>query len=284
MSWQATAWALRQTCGLPGLKLTLLALAAYADRSGMAWPTQKVLAEVTEQSHDSVQRHVDELERLGLISVDRSRRRGGQHQVFRYQLKTGPHLAYSNQAAQSVVLNTHAAYRPVRTVRPHHYANDPPTTTQMTPKSTAFAEQNQQLKPAETSLEETSRIDGYCGKPQETSILSVDKETSAAAAAQPLETSKEVAERPSRDELQAKYPDLLLPKLKRMPLHDLPQRPERDHDQQSQTTPEPEPQSANDVANVVPSASLLRIELAKRLRRSVSDEEVEAYIAQQAKA
>jgi hypothetical protein len=152
----------------------------------------------------------------------------------------------------------------------------------MTPKSTAFVEQNQQLKPAETSLEETSRIDGYCGKPQETSILSVDKETSAAAAAQPLETSKEVAERPSRDELEAKYPDLLQPKLKRMSLRDLPQGPDRDHDQRWQATPEPEPPPAAEP--LMPSASLLRIELAKRLRRPVSDAEVDAYIQQQAKA
>ena len=40
MSWQATAWALRQKTGSSGCKLLLLTLANYADDTGCCWPGQ----------------------------------------------------------------------------------------------------------------------------------------------------------------------------------------------------------------------------------------------------
>lgn len=67
MSWQATAWALKQRTGSPGCKLMLLTLANYADDTGCCWPSQETLSHDTEQSLDSVQRYLKKLEKLGLI-------------------------------------------------------------------------------------------------------------------------------------------------------------------------------------------------------------------------
>jgi hypothetical protein len=277
-----------------------MTLAAYADRSGMAWPTQKVLVEVTELSHDSVQKHVALLEQSGLISIERPKPRGGQRQGFKYQLKTSTLRAARSQAAQSV-------QKPARLERDHHHvqsgvaqssypqgyhAHSVSTTTLSAAHHHAvsfskgsFAEQNQQLKPTETSLKTKSINDVTVAQAPETSTAKTP-ETSISnlileeKAAQAPETSKEGADRPSRAELEAKYPDLLQPNLKRIPTSDI--------DQRWQATPEPDPgspgpdaTSLRDPTNLAPSSSLVRIELSKRLRRPVSDAELEAYLAQQ---
>jgi pyocin large subunit-like protein len=67
MSWQATAWAVKQQTGAAGCKLLLLTLANYADADGCCWPAQEVLAADTEQSVDTVQRQLRKLEKAGLI-------------------------------------------------------------------------------------------------------------------------------------------------------------------------------------------------------------------------
>ena len=69
MSWQATAWAERQTTGSPGRKVLLLILANYADEHGVCWPSQETLASGTEQSLDTVQRQLRKLTAAGIISV-----------------------------------------------------------------------------------------------------------------------------------------------------------------------------------------------------------------------
>jgi hypothetical protein len=61
VSWKATAWALGQTTGAARRKLLLLALANYADETGVCWPSQETLARDTEQSVDTVQRQLDVL-------------------------------------------------------------------------------------------------------------------------------------------------------------------------------------------------------------------------------
>ncbi|MGN6284782.1 MAG: helix-turn-helix domain-containing protein [Afipia sp.] len=77
MSWQATAWAIKQTAGSPACKLTLLTLANYADDTGCCWPSQETLAADTEQSVDTVQRKLKDLEARGLIrKVARPQGRG----------------------------------------------------------------------------------------------------------------------------------------------------------------------------------------------------------------
>jgi hypothetical protein len=67
MSWQATAWAVKQRTGDPALKLLLLTLANYADDKGCCFPSQATLSEDTEQSVDSVQRKLKQLEAKGLV-------------------------------------------------------------------------------------------------------------------------------------------------------------------------------------------------------------------------
>ena len=54
VSWKATAWAAGQTTGAARRKLLLLALANYADETGVCWPSQETLARDTEQSVDNV--------------------------------------------------------------------------------------------------------------------------------------------------------------------------------------------------------------------------------------
>lgn len=69
-------WAIGQTAGCPAAKAVLLVLANYADENGLSWPSQRTIAEQTEQSTDSVQRHSLELERRGLIRRKRSKVKG----------------------------------------------------------------------------------------------------------------------------------------------------------------------------------------------------------------
>jgi hypothetical protein len=86
MSWQATAWAMRQTTGAARRKLLLLALANYADKDGICWPSQVTLARDTEQSVDTVQRQLDVLEGLKILQRERMPKRRGQWQGYRYKL------------------------------------------------------------------------------------------------------------------------------------------------------------------------------------------------------
>jgi hypothetical protein len=86
MSWQATAWAIRQTTGAARRKVLLLALANYADENGVCWPSQETLARDTEQSVDTVQRQLNVLEKLKHIQRERMPKRRGQWQGHRYKL------------------------------------------------------------------------------------------------------------------------------------------------------------------------------------------------------
>jgi hypothetical protein len=67
MTFQAMTWASQQTTGSPSAKAVLYALANHADFNGRCWPSQKLLAEHTEQSVDSVARRLKELETRRLI-------------------------------------------------------------------------------------------------------------------------------------------------------------------------------------------------------------------------
>jgi DNA-binding transcriptional MocR family regulator len=86
MSWQAIAWSIRQTTGSARRKLLLLALANYADESGVCWPSQETLARDTEQSLDTVQRQLAALEKLKLLARERMPKRRGQWQGHLYKL------------------------------------------------------------------------------------------------------------------------------------------------------------------------------------------------------
>jgi hypothetical protein len=119
MSWQATAWAMRQTTGAARRKLLLLALATYADPNGVCWPSQETLARDTEQSVDSVQRQLDVLEKIKLLDRSRMPKRRGQWQGHRYQLPLQTDRPPKGQnAARSRDLRPGQTAKPTPT-RPH---------------------------------------------------------------------------------------------------------------------------------------------------------------------
>src|SRR5260370_19440575 len=86
MSWQAKAWAGEQKPGSPHSKLILLLLAIRADEDGICWPSQINLADQSEQSADTVQRHLERLDEGRFIRRARNRRTRGRWPGFVYQL------------------------------------------------------------------------------------------------------------------------------------------------------------------------------------------------------
>jgi len=100
MSWQATAWAVRQKVGPPARKLLLLVLANYADADGICWPSQETLAEDTGLSLDTVQRQTKRLSADGFLSIERPPKRRGQWQTFVYRLSMSDQPARPQNAAR----------------------------------------------------------------------------------------------------------------------------------------------------------------------------------------
>lgn len=87
MSYEAEGWARKQKCGSPGAKLVLERMAAWADDECIVWPSQKKLASETEQSVDSVARHLSTLLERGLIEKhERKVRRDGSKGPVVYRL------------------------------------------------------------------------------------------------------------------------------------------------------------------------------------------------------
>lgn len=79
MSYQASAWAAKQTTGSCSAKAVLQALAHYAGEHGECFPSNSTIAFETEQSKASVQRRMAELESKGLIArFERYKQSGGQ--------------------------------------------------------------------------------------------------------------------------------------------------------------------------------------------------------------
>lgn len=65
---KAISWASEQKVGNQGTKLTLIALANYANDEHKCWPSQKTLSEWTESSPRAIRDHLVRLESLGLIT------------------------------------------------------------------------------------------------------------------------------------------------------------------------------------------------------------------------
>ncbi|WP_050991049.1 MULTISPECIES: helix-turn-helix domain-containing protein [Bradyrhizobium] len=121
MSWQATAWAAKQVTGSASNKLTLLALANYADDKGICWPTQETLARDTEQSIDTVQRRIKSLVKLGLVRVETRPGGRGRWDGRKYHLAMGvAEMSKPQSAARSKPENEPPA-------RLHHAAPGPAT-------------------------------------------------------------------------------------------------------------------------------------------------------------
>jgi len=85
MSWEATAWA-KKTRGhtSAGQKLVLLILADYHNtEKGMAWPSQRTLADDCEIPIRTIQHHLRTLEQTGFITT---LQKGNQHSPSQYRL------------------------------------------------------------------------------------------------------------------------------------------------------------------------------------------------------
>ena len=67
MSIKALTWAFDQTTGSPSAKVILLCLADFADENGVSYPRQATIAARTEQSVDTIQRRLKDLEARGLV-------------------------------------------------------------------------------------------------------------------------------------------------------------------------------------------------------------------------
>lgn len=68
MSFKALSWAWEANTGSPGRKLVLVGLAQFANEKNECWPSQKTLAERTEQSDRTVREHLAWLEDKGFVS------------------------------------------------------------------------------------------------------------------------------------------------------------------------------------------------------------------------
>lgn len=87
MSVQAIGWALSVKAGSTAAKCVLIALANYADANGICWPSQALVAKQTEQSIDTVQRRLKDLETQNLVSkIERKEQRGKRGGLYFYQL------------------------------------------------------------------------------------------------------------------------------------------------------------------------------------------------------
>jgi helix-turn-helix protein len=67
VSIQAVNWAIEQTAGGTRAKAVLWSICNYANHDWLAWPSQRTISEESEQSPDSVQRQLPELEKRGII-------------------------------------------------------------------------------------------------------------------------------------------------------------------------------------------------------------------------
>lgn len=86
MSIDALKWAKDQEAGSPGAKLVLLVLADYADEHGVSWPSKRKLAKVSEQNPRTIQRHLQHLQKIGLIIVDARSMKDGRQTSNGYRL------------------------------------------------------------------------------------------------------------------------------------------------------------------------------------------------------
>jgi len=126
MSWQATAWAVRQKTGSSSRKVLLLVLANYADEFGICWPSQEALKAETEMSEDTIQRQSKVLKELGLVKIVRRRRKDGTWPALLYQLNMGNTAATPQNAAWSEATKADVSDRLATTSTiPHAAATTP---------------------------------------------------------------------------------------------------------------------------------------------------------------
>ena len=102
MSIKAVSWAIEVRVGDPTLKVLLIAIANYADENNRAWPSQKRLAYDTEVSERTIRRKMNELQDLGLISIEERRRPSGEVATSVVTLNTSGQSGRLSQPADKI--------------------------------------------------------------------------------------------------------------------------------------------------------------------------------------
>lgn len=77
MTYKAYDWVWTHKFGSPTAKLVMMAVAKHADEKGICWPRVRTLAEFCGISSRTVQRHLKEFERAGLITIQKKYRADG---------------------------------------------------------------------------------------------------------------------------------------------------------------------------------------------------------------
>ena len=76
MAITAIAWALKVKTGSPTAKLVLIKLADNADDGGRCFPSHRHIQDQCELSRSAIQRNIEKLEKMGLVSIERRMRDG----------------------------------------------------------------------------------------------------------------------------------------------------------------------------------------------------------------
>jgi hypothetical protein len=87
--WETLAWARRVRTGSPGKKAVLMVLAEHADEANSCFPSQKLIADATEQSERTVRSQLADLEKGGFLRRERRDDAGGR-KTDRYFLVVTP--------------------------------------------------------------------------------------------------------------------------------------------------------------------------------------------------
>lgn len=100
MSVKMIGWAWDVRVDNPTRKLVLVALADHANGDGVCWPSMQKIAALAECSVKSVQRHIDALEEMGVLTrTRRARNREGKYGGYEYTL-AGPGAAVGPASGQ----------------------------------------------------------------------------------------------------------------------------------------------------------------------------------------
>ncbi len=79
----------------------LAALATFADEHGVCWPSQSTLAAKLKRSRPTINRILQRLDDMGLVSIEHRRGRDGARLSCRYRLRVAQNCATQNPAPQN---------------------------------------------------------------------------------------------------------------------------------------------------------------------------------------
>jgi hypothetical protein len=171
MSNKALTWAFEQRCGSAGRKAVLVALADKADEAHSCYPSQALLAQMTEQSERAVRGHLAALVKMGLVVRARRFTQAGHRTSDRYELPVSLAVAVSHRQdpppAESATgrMQRPAGRPPAESAarQPDHRQNDAQTYRQNLPGNPKEEPKDQEIAPRKrVAAEKGTRIpDGW---------------------------------------------------------------------------------------------------------------------------